>query len=434
MLVFALLSIPHRIEPVCARAYNCILNFWRCIHSHPDRLHQCRRIFSATSLPKHSLLSQVQQALSLFHLSFSPELHLVFYDVVMPILEVDVRVLKKLLQVLAVQYCYERAADQKRKDILKPKGFLDPFLTATFRRCYSAVPNSTNLLPFFESQLVGCTLTNDRLCAAHLVESNMRRFCKLTPESMPHWIFECGEALPLVQPPQHEFGENFATLGICEHPLGICKHRLKFTSIQNDVCADHDPHAPRISLWTDGSVFFPESFWLATAGCSIINEQGQCIHAERVCGPSLTSYAAELFAVYRACMHATCDIDIYSDCKSVVDQFATLIQQSSVDISWSHGVWWRAILHIYLSRVVAGSEPVRVFWIPSHVGDHLPDSMITPAFAAVHGTTVQNILMNRLADAAAKQVARDALPLQEAMFSQLQHCIFQRQLFLAQLT
>ena len=70
MLVFAFLSIPHRIEPVCVRAYNCILNFWRCIHSHPERIPHCRRILASHSYSKHSLVFQVQQALSPFTCPF----------------------------------------------------------------------------------------------------------------------------------------------------------------------------------------------------------------------------------------------------------------------------------------------------------------------------------------------------------------------------
>ena len=72
---------------------------------------------------------------------------------------------------------------------------------------------------------------------------------------------------------------------------------------------------------------------------------------------------------------------------------------------------------------------MRVFWIPSHVGDNLPESLIIPAFAAAHSTTVRNILFNRIADAAAKQVATAFLPIQEQMLSKLQHSIFQRQFF-----
>lgn len=164
MLVFAIPSIPHRVEPVCARAYSCILSFWRCIHSQPIRIAQCKHILASASLPKHSVLHQVQQALSLFHLSLSANLDLIFYDVVIPILEVGVRDLRRFPQTLAVQYCYERSADQKRKDLLRPKVFFDPFLSNTFARVYKPLSNDVNLLPYFESQVVGCTLTNDRLC------------------------------------------------------------------------------------------------------------------------------------------------------------------------------------------------------------------------------------------------------------------------------
>lgn len=148
------------------------------------------------------------------------------------------------------------------------------------------------------------------------VESSLCRFCKRVPEAMPHWIFECS-ALPLSQPPQHELGDNFSMLGLCEHPVGspvgICKHRMHFTSIANDTPSAFDPSRNRTPFWTDGSVFLTESFWLTTAGCSIVNEHGQCILAERVCFPALSSYTAELFAVYRLIFLSTTCIDVYTD-------------------------------------------------------------------------------------------------------------------------
>ena len=409
------------------------LNFWRCIHSHPERIPHCRRILASHSYSKHSLVFQVQQALSLFHLSFSPDLDLLFYDIALPILEIGVRELRQLLQVLAIQYCYERAADQKRKDIVKPQGFVDHYLSTAFRRNASNTQGEPDLIPYFESQLVGCTLANDRLCAANLVESNLCRICHQQPESMPHWIFECGNAFPLLQPPRHEFGENFAMLGICEHPVGICKHRLQFTSILQDVPAAYDPLARRESLWTDGSVFFPETFWLTTAGCSVIDERGQCILAERVCSPSLSSYSAELFAIYRACLHASSDIHIFSDCKSIVDQLNLLLQVRKVDQSWNHNSWWKAILQIVEQRPSQDGIAVQISWIPAHVGDDLPDYLITPEFAASRGTTVRNILFNRKADQAAKRVASEFLPMYPHIFSQQLQAVVQRQHFLSRL-
>ena len=432
MLVFALLSVPHRVEPVCARAYTCILSFWRCIHSQPSRLAQCKHILASASLPKHSLLHQVQQALALFHLALSPNLDLLFFDVVIPILEVGVRDIRRLLQSLAVQYCYERSADQKRKDLIRPKGFLDPFLSKTFYRMYKQLPNDLNLLPYYESQLVGCTLTNDRLAAANLVESNLCRFCKLSPESMPHWIFECN-ALPMPQPPQHELGDNFPMLGLCEHPVGICKHRLQFTTLANDVPGILDPSLQRAPFWTDGSVFLTESFWLTTAGCSVVNEHGQCILAERVCFPSLSSYTAELFAIYRLVFLSTSCIDIFTDCQTIVRQFGQLLSAGHVDPSWRLQVLWKAIWAVYIQRAHVVGEPIRLHWIPAHIGEGMPDSCITPAFAAAHHTTVQHILLNRIADREAKKIAQQFLPVEIVTFKNLQLSVYARHEFLAQL-
>ena len=116
-----------------------------------------------------------------------------------------------------------------------------------------------------------------------------------------------------------------------------------------------------------------------------------------------------------------------------MDQFNILIDQRYVDSSWTHTGWWRAILRIYVSRDVNGCQPVRLFWIPSHIGDDIPEFLISSAFAADHGTTVQNIICNRKADQAAKRIAAASLPIEVQMFSQMQQAVFARQYFLARL-
>ena len=127
MLIFALLTKPHRVEPFCARAYCCVLDFWRLLHVDSTAVEKCRRLLSGTSLAKHSLLYQVQTALNVFKLSLSPVLELVFGDIRIPALHLGVRDIKVLLQHLAIQSCYEKAACQTRKDLCKPEGFFGSF-------------------------------------------------------------------------------------------------------------------------------------------------------------------------------------------------------------------------------------------------------------------------------------------------------------------
>lgn len=94
---------------------------------------------------------------------------------------------------------------------------------------------------------------------------------------------------------------------------------------------------------------------------------------------------------------------------------------------------WKAILDVYLQRAAAAVEPIRLHWIPAHVGEGLPDASITPALAAEHDTTVQHILLNRIADRAAKKIAQTFLPVHISVFKALQTQMFARHAFLAQL-
>ena len=54
MLVFALLTKAFRVEPTCARACSTIFEFWRFIHAHPERVHQCCDMMRNHTLGKQS--------------------------------------------------------------------------------------------------------------------------------------------------------------------------------------------------------------------------------------------------------------------------------------------------------------------------------------------------------------------------------------------
>ena len=431
MLVFALLSPPHRVEPVCARAYCCILDFWRFIHSHPERSHQCVELLSQSALPKHALLNQVQEALSVFHLFLSAQLELGFGDVRIPVLHIGVHDLKPLLQNLAIQYCYEQAGKQSRKDLSKPQGFLDISLFRTFYHLYPRpYDKSLDLTCHFDSQSVGCTITNDRRCAAGYCDTNACRFCGLPSESMLHLITECQGPLPIQEPPAHDFGPNFRLLGLFDHPTAIAQHRLEYKPVPPPQ-HNFDPQAPVTKVWTDGSVFFSANFWLTAAGYSVISQTGLCLEADRVHSVKLSSYAAELFALLRAFQRSNSAVHVHTDCKTIVDQFRVMCRSNCIPPSWSHRFWWDSILRTYRARSECHDQPLQVTWIPAHLGDNFPSTELTEEFAIRHGTTLESIRLNRVADIYAKQVAMKAAAVHPEDFHMLQQAVYQRQLYLA---
>lgn len=111
---------------------------------------------------------------------------------------------------------------------------------------------------FFEAQIVGCVLTNDRLAAASLVESAQCRLCAGEKESIPHLIRDC----QFIQdhhapPPVHELGRNYEFLGI-EHPWSLLAQRLQISDPWQLHFQNADPRAHPI-LWTDGSLMWAEN-------------------------------------------------------------------------------------------------------------------------------------------------------------------------------
>ena len=106
-----------------------------------------------------------------------------------------------------------------------PAGILDFDLTCGLRKSSQLqMSPDTPIESHFQSQLVGCTLTRDRLFAASLYSSDKCRFCDGVKESLTHLVHECPSFLERFPPhPVHEYGPNFGLLGIVEHPVGIIK-------------------------------------------------------------------------------------------------------------------------------------------------------------------------------------------------------------------
>lgn len=131
---------------------------------------------------------------------------------------------------------------------------------------------------FFEAQLVGCVLTNDRLAAAKLVDDPKCRMCHAAKESLPHLIRDC----PIVHeenppPVAHDLGRNFELLGIVEHPWSVFRSRCQVSNPNSVNTAVWSPPFHKIDLWTDGSVQWPEHFLLTCAGYAVVDNTGNVI-------------------------------------------------------------------------------------------------------------------------------------------------------------
>ena len=407
-LVFGLLSQPHRVEPEIARAYVGICDFLRFLHRNEQLADMCRATITLNSEHKHIFMHQVRAQFAMLQLQLHDDLSISFGSGQrVPYQELTTLHIKQTLQHLGRHTCYERACDKNRKDLNKPGGILDFDLTSTFWRhsklkFHEGLPANVR----FDSQVVGCLLTNDRLFAAKIAESAQCRFCGAEKESLPHLIQEC-PALPAELGPliHHELGNNFVNVGIVEHPKAIIRHRLQHEIVDDIRIATFSHPCTLRRLWVDGSLHWPQHFWLQAGGFSVIDEFGNTCFSGPVRSWKLTSFTTELWALVIAVTGSNSKVHIFSDCKSVVEKFHELIRLEKVPPHWIHRTWWSKILQVWLQRKIFHPFPIQVTWIPAHAFPHVPFELISADMAKSLNTTCEHIRLNRIADFAAKKAA-----------------------------
>ena len=231
MFVFCFLSQPCLVEPSIARAYCAVRNMWRFVHAYPCCIQVFRTHYDKMMQCQQSLLAHFQKALNIFHLALFPDLSIRIGRQSFSVLDVHPKDLKGFLHVMGRQACYETAGSKFRKDIFKPTGLLDFHLSTLFKTCHAKPEDSCSWLqPHVDSQLVGCTITNDRRFAAGFSETSDCRFCGQVKESLSHVVCDCLACPPDLQACiAHEFGPNYRNLGIFEHPVEVANHRLGLT-------------------------------------------------------------------------------------------------------------------------------------------------------------------------------------------------------------
>lgn len=420
------------MEPLIGRAYTAVRNFWRFIHQNPSSLDGLRSLFHESLKNKHSFLKHITDALRVFHLGLFPNLQVGIGSHRFNILDVQLRDLKPFLLVMGRQQAYEKVSFRTRKDVKRPTGLLDFSLSSCFRRRYHQVPGESSLIPHFESQQVGCTITNDRRCAAGFTDTPMCRFCNQTKESLLHIVEECDSVPPHLQlGPLHELGPNFGGLGLVEHPVALCDFRLQPISLPEIV--PFLPASPCRNLWTDGSLVLQDSYWLQTAAYAVVDEARQVVSKGRVNHFALSSFTAELFAVVCAFATSSSPVVIFTDCKTLVNMFHELLQTNVIPLDWAHRQWWVFLWKLFCDRRCLVDLPCSLIWMPAHQCDDVPLADIDDTVAQKVGWPVGHLICNRLADNAAKSLAWELAPVLPAAYNQLQHECFARQAGLARL-
>ena len=235
--------------------------------------------------PSHAWLPQIKVAFEWFGFAIDKQLRLSFHgSMKVHISQIGHKDMKGVLKHLAAHGAYIRAVDAHRKDFNAPQGILDLDLTQHhYKRKLSGGDGVIPDYSYFENQLVGCSMTMDRLAAAKMVQEATCRFCGEEKESLVHIVHDCSKVHETFsKPPDHEFGPNFCTLGIVEHPVAIAKHRLRMSALPEASLLEHFDLAGRQKLWTDGSILWGDCFWLTCGGCAIINEWEEKVFATTV--------------------------------------------------------------------------------------------------------------------------------------------------------
>ena len=410
-LLLGILSKPHRVDPVLSRAYGTIMETIHFLkQASPTERHMWEGLTSAPLASRVNLLQHFLQACSIIQIDFHPPFHLsIFNSEPVCFLDFARRDLKKVIQFAIRHVCYLRATKLPRKDTKSCSGFLDFDLsvagTTVLKQQWH---NFVSMFSFWESAMVGCSITNDRCCAAGFSETSDCRFCGSVKETFEHLTCCCTRLPTDLQRPTFdttEFGPNFATLGLVEVSCDQIQYKLHNSQTsQLSVSPWSSDASDWNHVWTDGSCAYQESFWDTIGAYAVISNTGAVLSSGCVRHWVLSSYSCELWAGIAAWAHASSPLVIHSDCKAFVEQTKIMLQTKQVDKEWPHQEWWNFFLSLVLLRTSTPESVLRCEWCPAHVLEHLPVEHISPQVAKDFHTTIENIRWNRKADRVAKQV------------------------------
>lgn len=76
-------------------------------------------------------------------------------------------------------------------------------------------------------------------------------------------------------------------------------------------------------------------------------------------------------------------------------------------MEWTNANWWGFLLTLVQQRHAFHEAPLRVLWCPAHLLEHVYISDLTDELAVKAGSTMQDMILNRLADQRAKEHIRE---------------------------
>lgn len=421
-LVQSIFGKPYRTDPRTACAYHTVMEVIRSCHSNPQLFPKLLKTHQANQSAPHSLIGRFQQACDFLHIQLTETLALSFCNSQpISLAEITPQDSCRIFQAIARDACYRLAGSTPRKDFLKTAQVFDHAMSTLLLRTAKVhgddgVTNHHR----FESVLVGCCLTNDRMAATGWSDTATCRFCGEEKETLHHLVHQCNSLHRMIGiPVLHEVGRNFAVLGHVHQPTFVVRRRL----LQLQACtlpiAHHYDPTTTAKVWTDGSLVFGDNIWLATGTYAILDEHQVIIQKGQVSHLSLSAYTTELWAIIVACTIATTRLQIYSDCLAVVRQAQRVFGGYFPDPSWRCYHWWGFLADVVARRSAVCDTPFQVEWIPAHQYEHIPIQLVTEDMARCVHTTWQHIANNRLVDRAAREYAVCIAPVDPGFKPQL---------------
>ena len=191
-LLLCVIHKAHKLDPFLCRAVTTIVESVRFLQSSAHARQRWRQLLQ-DQLTAQAWMTQFSQARQILDILWTDSFEITAFDsAAVNFLDCSAPDLKCVLKNLAANKCYITASLMPRKGIHAAVGFLDLSLTLSAKKKLANVPNpGFSFLFHWESALIGCTLTADRLAAAGLVDKPNCRFCDAPKESLQHFVDEC---------------------------------------------------------------------------------------------------------------------------------------------------------------------------------------------------------------------------------------------------
>ena len=263
-----------------------------------------------------------------------------------------------------------------------------------------------------QSLAAGKHVTHDKLCKFIAdIKSEQCPLCGM-PDSKMHRVFTCSETAELRSKSKALIRwlqrQPYAVWNYGAFEVNIALMLWKIENSPVLPAIQMPSETARLTVFTDGSCFFPEFHQTALAGCAAIvvdNWEYEVLFQTMMPTPDHTPFRAEVAAILLT-LQKTWSVDFFVDCQAVVDNIGKLLVARAEGWPFpvvEHTDLWGMIWSHILRRP---KECIRITKVKAHVSlESLDDSNLKWC-----------AFMNNVVDDLAKKVVKD----QKSVFAQFE--------------